>query len=306
MTGETAKYGNILLKKGVTPVLATALRVNSVHGRATRSRSRGFCQARSGCLARCSAARKVIPQGWPSAASKAMRRSIEASAAFACTVPAAPKGPTQLPMPRGESSTWPHSVRSLGASSRSSWASRWSAMKALASARSTLPACAGISSCQRTRRALALSEGSFRSKVVSSAASFGDTGKLAPTKTPSFVRSSVTFFSPSSSRAISPVLVSATSHALAYPPLLPVRMMRSKSSIEAAYCMALRARTNSGIPAVSKPLKPVIVVSVIAIPAEETPKSSPLWIRPGKPSIRMRWPLVGRRSKITFQRAPSR
>ncbi len=58
-------------------------------------------------------------------------------------------------------------------------------------------------------------------------------------------------------------------------------MIRSKSSIDAAYCIALRARTNSGTPFGSKPLKPVIVVSVIAIPAELTPKSSPLWMKPG-------------------------
>ncbi len=83
-------------------------------------------------------------------------------------------------------------------------------------------------------------------------------------------------------------------------------MIRSKSSIEAAYCMALRARTNSGIPVGSKPLNPVIVVSVIARPAELTPKSSPLWMRPGMPSIRMRWPAAGRMSKTTFHRDPSR
>ena len=58
-------------------------------------------------------------------------------------------------------------------------------------------------------------------------------------------------------------------------------MIRSKSSIEAAYCIARRARTNSGTPLGSKPLKPVIVVSVIAIPAALTPKSSPLAIIPG-------------------------
>ncbi len=58
-------------------------------------------------------------------------------------------------------------------------------------------------------------------------------------------------------------------------------MMRAKSSIEAAYCMALRARTNSGMPFGSKPLKPLMVVSVITMPAEFMPKSSALWIRPG-------------------------
>ena len=74
----------------------------------------------------------------------------------------------------------------------------------------------------------------------------------------------------------------------------------------AAYCMALRARANSGMPAGSKPLKPVIVVSVIARPAELIPKSSPLWMRPGMPSIRMRYPAAGRMSKMTFHREPSR
>ena len=59
-------------------------------------------------------------------------------------------------------------------------------------------------------------------------------------------------------------------------------MMRAKSSIEAEYCIALRARTNSGMPFGSQPLKRVMVVSVIMIPAALTPKSSPLWIRPGE------------------------
>src|SRR6266567_286736 len=36
-----------------------------------------------------------------------------------------------------------------------------------------------------------------------------------------------------------------------------------------------------------------MVVSVMRMPAALTPKSSALWIRPGKPSIRMRWPLAG-------------
>ena len=52
--------------------------------------------------------------------------------------------------------------------------------------------------------------------------------------------------------------------------------------MEAAYCIALRARTNSGTPFGSKPLNPVMVVSVITMPAEFMPKSSPLWMRPGQ------------------------
>ena len=44
-------------------------------------------------------------------------------------------------------------------------------------------------------------------------------------------------------------------------------MMRAKSSMESAYCMALRARTNSGIAFGSNPLKPLMVVSVITMPA---------------------------------------
>ena len=68
--------------------------------------------------------------------------------------------------------------------------------------------------------------------------------------------------------------------------------------------MALRARTNSGTPLGSKPLKPLMVVSVIMMPAEFTPKSSPLWIRPGMPSMMMRLPFAGAMSKMMFQRSP--
>ena len=58
-------------------------------------------------------------------------------------------------------------------------------------------------------------------------------------------------------------------------------MMRAKSSMEPAYCIALRARTNSGTPFGSNPLNCEMVVSVIMIPAALIPKSSALWIRPG-------------------------
>ena len=81
-------------------------------------------------------------------------------------------------------------------------------------------------------------------------------------------------------------------------------MMRAKSSMEAAYCMALRARTNSGTPFASKPANPLMVVSAISRPAELMPKSSPLWISPGMPSIRIRLPLAGAMSNMMFQRSP--
>ena len=57
--------------------------------------------------------------------------------------------------------------------------------------------------------------------------------------------------------------------------------------------MALRARTNSGMPVGSKPMNLLMVVSVIMMPAALMPKSSPLWIRPGMPSMMMRWPFGG-------------
>ena len=44
---------------------------------------------------------------------------------------------------------------------------------------------------------------------------------------------------------------------------------------------------NSGTPLVSNPWNPVMVVSVMTIPAEFTAKSSPLCISPGSPSISM-------------------
>ncbi len=52
-----------------------------------------------------------------------MRRAMAASATFDCTVPAGPWAENQSPMPRGERSTWPHRLRSLGASSFFSYAS---------------------------------------------------------------------------------------------------------------------------------------------------------------------------------------
>ena len=68
--------------------------------------------------------------------------------------------------------------------------------------------------------------------------------------------------------------------------------------------MALRARTNSGMPSGSKPLKRLMVVSVIRMPAEFTPKSSPLWISPAMPSISIWLPCAGTISKTMFQRSP--
>ncbi len=82
-------------------------------------------------------------------------------------------------------------------------------------------------------------------------------------------------------------------------------MIRAKSSIDRLYCMALRARTNSGLPCGSQPSNCVIVVSVIIIPAEVTAKSSSLTITPGRPSIRIRAPASGLMSKMTFQRVPT-
>ena len=70
------------------------------------------------------------------------------------------------------------------------------------------------------------------------------------------------------------------------------------------YCIALRARTNSGMPFGSKPLNRLMVVSVIMMPAEFMPKSSPLWIRPGMPSMMMWLPFAGTISKMMFQRSP--
>ena len=68
--------------------------------------------------------------------------------------------------------------------------------------------------------------------------------------------------------------------------------------------MALRARTNSGTPAGSNPLKPLMVVSVIMMPAELMPKSSPLWIRPGAPVHQDAMAFGGTMSKMIFQRSP--
>jgi len=60
-----------------------------------------------------------------------------------------------------------------------------------------------------------------------------------------------------------------------------------------------------GEPAGSNEVKPVIVVSVIIMPASLIPKSSSLTITPGRPSIKMRWPLIGLMSKMMFQRSPT-
>ena len=82
-------------------------------------------------------------------------------------------------------------------------------------------------------------------------------------------------------------------------------MIRTKSSIDRLYCIALRARTNSGLPCGSQPSNWVMVVSVIIIPADVTPKSSSLAITPGRPSMRMREPASGLMSKTMFQRVPT-
>ena len=67
------------------------------------------------------------------------------------------------------------------------------------------------------------------------------------------MRRKFTFFKPSSRLAISLVFRSATSQLLAYPPLLPSFIHLANSSMEVEYCIALRARTNSGIPSGFQP-----------------------------------------------------
>ena len=47
-----------------------------------------------------------------------------------------------------------------------------------------------------------------------------------------------------------------------------------------------------------------MVVSVMMMPAEFNPKSSPLWISPGIPSMMKRLPAEGVISKMMFQRSP--
>ncbi len=82
-------------------------------------------------------------------------------------------------------------------------------------------------------------------------------------------------------------------------------MMAAYSSIDVAYCMALRERSNSGIPFTSKPFIIGSVVSVIISPLAFTPKSSWLVITPGSPSISRCCPLDGTMSNTTVQRSPS-
>ena len=82
-------------------------------------------------------------------------------------------------------------------------------------------------------------------------------------------------------------------------------MIAAYSSIDVAYCIALRERSNSGIPFTSNPLAMGSVVSVIIRPLAFTPKSSWLVITPGNPSIKMCCPLAGTISKTTVQRSPS-
>src|ERR1019366_7460853 len=257
--------------------------VNLVHPREFISRRTSCSQAYSGCLARCSPALKSRPHAWPSSAVSVIFSALAVSATLFCTAPAGAYGACHVPMPRGESSMCPQSVRSLGSACPAKL-SKWSPRNFSAAAPSIRPLFPSINASQRTCRAFALRPLSFGSKSVSSAISFGSLGKLEPTKNPSLVRCSATFLSPSSRLATSLVLRSAISQLLAYPPLLPSFMMRAKSSIEAEYCMALRARTNSGIPAGSKPENWLMVVPVIMIPAKFPPKSPPLWMSPGKPS----------------------
>jgi hypothetical protein len=66
------------------------------------------------CRARCEAAWKLRPQAWPSAAVNDIFSASAALVTLFCTVPAGAYGSSQSATPRGERSTWPHKVRSLG------------------------------------------------------------------------------------------------------------------------------------------------------------------------------------------------
>ena len=52
------------------------------------SRSKSFCQANSGCLRRCSAALKSMPQAWPADAASDMCSAMDESVTLFCTAPA--------------------------------------------------------------------------------------------------------------------------------------------------------------------------------------------------------------------------
>ncbi len=82
-------------------------------------------------------------------------------------------------------------------------------------------------------------------------------------------------------------------------------MIFTYSSMEFAYCNALRARENSGLPLGSNSENPVMVVSVTIKPEELIPKSSSLTMMPGKPSWMMRKPCVGTMSNTMVQRLPT-
>ena len=88
--------------------------VNVVKGCESRSRKAGFSQANSGWAFRCFAALKSMPQEWPIDALNDIAAAIVASATLFCTAPAVPYSGCQGFDPRGESSTWPQRVRSLG------------------------------------------------------------------------------------------------------------------------------------------------------------------------------------------------
>src|SRR6266568_4005474 len=194
----------------------------------------------------------------------AMRISlvIVPSVAFPCTAPPGKYGvhPHSF-TPRGERSVCPHSVRSFTASFFSK-PSVWSPSIFSASSTSIFPLFSFSNSSHRARRAFGELSPSFGSNwVASSVRTFESRAQLEPASTPSFVRHSLYAFSPSSSWAISPVFRSPSSQSFAYPPLFPASMIFVYSSIEPAYCSALRARTNSAFPFGSHPSNCVIVVA---------------------------------------------
>src|ERR1041385_3319932 len=86
---------------------------NLVHPRAGISRKMSFIQANSGYFARCSWALKCNPQACPSVAENVSFSAPAASVILFCTAPAGACGGCQVPIPRDERSTWPHSVLSL-------------------------------------------------------------------------------------------------------------------------------------------------------------------------------------------------
>src|SRR5271157_3591431 len=189
--------------------------LNSAQGLAFMSFRIGRCQSNSGCSFRNLSAMKSSPHGCPALACSVMFLAIVASAACAVTDPiGAYGGSSHIGSPVGEVSPCPHKPRRLR-SSLPSYVSQWSARNLSPSSTSIWPLFAGISSSQRLRRALGELDMLFGLKSVSALVNAGSLGKFAPTKYPFLVRQTRCNFSPSSKRAISPVLLSASSQSLA-------------------------------------------------------------------------------------------